>query len=548
MPSTFNGLEVAKRALHTQQSALYTTGHNIANANTEGYTRQRVNMTQTDAYPAPGRNRPEIPGQIGAGVEAGSIQRIRDSFVDKQFRQENNKVGYYESKAEMMSQMEAIMNEPTDEGLSNTMDKFWESLQDLSVNPEDAGARSVVRQRGIAVTEAFQYAHNSLQDVRSNLKNEIGVDNTEVNSLIDQINGVNRQISEIEPHGHVPNDLYDERDRLIDDLSEYVDISVDYRKSSGQPSSIAEGIATITLNADANDIDGGDTITLVDGSGDVEIGSDDAVNHIYVGFDDDNNAEQFFFTSPDRDRDTEDVVNDLMDGSITPDQQISAHSYEVQGKLKALMEGVGYVTNEFDDDGNPIVAGEFNNMLADLDEMVENLVNEFNAVHQQGFALNGENGFDFFDPNGVSAATMAVHDDILDDKDNIAASNSADGVSGNGENAIDLAEVYTKRAEEYETTDFEPTLGDKTSLKSFFESTIGEMGVIAEEANRMSSNSGILRNQVEENRQSISSVSLDEEMSNLIQFQHAYNAAARNMTAVDEMLDRIINNMGLVGR
>ncbi|WP_277679293.1 flagellar basal body rod C-terminal domain-containing protein, partial [Gracilibacillus dipsosauri] len=93
-----------------------------------------------------------------------------------------------------------------------------------------------------------------------------------------------------------------------------------------------------------------------------------------------------------------------------------------------------------------------------------------------------------------------------------------------------------------------PTLDEKASIKSYFESIIGEMGVKAEESIRMQGNSEILRKQVVETRQSISTVSLDEEMTNLIQFQHAYNAAARNMTVVDEMLDRIINNMGLVGR
>src|SRR5699024_6550527 len=120
------------------------------------------------------------------------------------------------------------------------------------------------------------------------------------------------------------------------------------------------------------------------------------------------------------------------------------------------------------------------------------------------------------------------------------------GASGDGGNATDLANVYTKRAEEFASD--QGQLDDKTTLKSFYESVIGEMGVVAEESMRMQSNSQILRQQVNETRQSISSVSLDEEMTNLIQLQHAYNAAARSMTAVDEMLDRIINNMGLVGR
>lgn len=96
--STFHGLEMAKQALFTQQAALYTTGHNIANANTEGYTRQRVNFEANSAFPAAGRNRPEIPGQIGTGVKAGSVQRIRDEFLDVQFRGENSLAGYWEKE------------------------------------------------------------------------------------------------------------------------------------------------------------------------------------------------------------------------------------------------------------------------------------------------------------------------------------------------------------------------------------------------------------------------------------------------------------------
>lgn len=558
MVSTFNGLEVAKRALHTQQSALYTTGHNIANANTEGYTRQRVNMNPTAPYPPAARNRPEIPGQVGSGVEAGSIERVRDRFIDKQYRQENSKAGFYEAKADMMSKMEAILNEPTDEGLSQSFDLFWKSLQDLSVNPEDSGARSVVKQRGNALADTFQYIHNSLQGVRANLKSEIGIDNSKVNSLIDQINQLNGQIANVEPHGYVPNDLYDERDRLIDELSGFMDIKVDRRESTGDPSPVAEGIVTITLATDNDSIQNGndEPITLVDGSLGVELGSDEAINHVFGDFDDDNNLKALFFADPNRDPDkeAEEYTNELA-ANYANEVHIYAEDYQVPGKLDALIDGSGYLT-DFTYDGTGTETGtpqgEINETLDNLDILVEHFVTEFNAVHGSGYTLttdaagNAVQGADFF--TGTTADTIAVSDAINGDTDLIAASNT--GASGDGENATDLANVYTKRVEQFDSYDSDDPdqLDDKATLKSYFESIIGELGVVAEEANRMQSNSQVLRQQVEETRQSISSVSLDEEMTNLIQFQHAYNAAARNMTVVDEMLDRIINNMGLVGR
>src|SRR5699024_11758653 len=100
MRSTFMGLETNKRGLYTQQSALYTTGHNISNANTLGYSRQRVNMESTTGYPGVGLNSGTMPGFLGTGVQSGSIQRIRDSFVDQQYRQESTKLGYWEARSE----------------------------------------------------------------------------------------------------------------------------------------------------------------------------------------------------------------------------------------------------------------------------------------------------------------------------------------------------------------------------------------------------------------------------------------------------------------
>ena len=125
MRSTFMGLETSKRGLFTQQSALYTTGHNISNANTDGYTRQRVNMETTPGYPGTGLNAPTTAGHIGTGVQAQSVQRMRDEFVDRQYRQETNKLGYWEATTRTISQMEDIMSEPSEFGINQAFTDFW---------------------------------------------------------------------------------------------------------------------------------------------------------------------------------------------------------------------------------------------------------------------------------------------------------------------------------------------------------------------------------------------------------------------------------------
>src|SRR5690606_629484 len=169
MRSTFMGLETNKRGLFTQQSGLYTTGHNISNANTLGYSRQRVNMQATAGFPGVGLNTPTMPGFLGTGVEAGSIQRIRDSFVDQQFRQESNKLGYWESKSKAITQMEDVLNEPSNYGLQKSLSEFWQSLNDLAVNPKNGGARDVVVQRGEAVADSFNYLHGSLTQIQKDI-------------------------------------------------------------------------------------------------------------------------------------------------------------------------------------------------------------------------------------------------------------------------------------------------------------------------------------------------------------------------------------------
>src|SRR5699024_1323620 len=136
--SSFHGLEMAKQALFAQQSALYTTSHNISNANTKGYSRQRVNFETMSPYPTGSRNRPQIPGQMGTGVQIDAVQRIRDKFLDYQFRTENSRLGYWDSLSSSLSRMEELLNEPSESGLSKTMDEFWQSLQELSTRPDNS--------------------------------------------------------------------------------------------------------------------------------------------------------------------------------------------------------------------------------------------------------------------------------------------------------------------------------------------------------------------------------------------------------------------------
>ncbi|MCF6138757.1 flagellar hook-associated protein FlgK [Pseudalkalibacillus berkeleyi] len=516
MSSTFHGLETSLRGLRTHQSALNTTGHNISNASTPGYSRQRVNFSQTEPYPAAARNRPQVPGQMGTGVEAGTVQRVRESFLDLQFRGENTKSGYWASRSDALQKMEEVMNEPSDHGLAKTMDRFWQSLQDLAVNPEDSGARSVVRQRGIALAETFNYLSSSLNSIRDDFKTQIDVTAKEINSIAEQINDINKQIGEIEPHGYLTNDLYDKRDALVDRLSELANVKVTAVGSGGQSLDIAEGKYTIELM----DASGNSIGTLVDGA-------NLTGNTLEILDSDSNGLMDSFALTP--------------FGSNTQGPATPIENFTSKGKLLGLIESYG----KEDTGGN--VSGIYPEMLSKVDEMAYQFATEFNNVHESGYGLsstspNTNTGKKFFDEltsTQGAASQIKLHSDVTgaNGLNNIAA--STDGNAGDGSNALALGEVKD------ETFTF--SSGDST-LQSFYEGIIGEMAVDAQQANRLMDNSNTLKQSVEERRQSVSGVSLDEEMTKMMQFQHAYNAAARNITSIDEMLDRIINGMGRVGR
>lgn len=475
MSSTFHGLETAKRALHTQQAGLYTTGNNVANANTPGYTRQRINMQATEAYPPASLNRPQIPGQIGTGVTAGEVQRVRESFLDGQYRKENAKLGYYGTSSEALSRLEDLLNESGKDssGISKVLGEFWQSLQDLSTHPENDGAREVVLQRGHAVADTFNYIYANIQTYREDLGLQISTDKEAINSILKNIDALNKRIAEVEPLGFIPNNLYDERDLLVDELSQYIDIQVVKEDSYNNPKGAMEGIYKIMV-------------------GDIEV-----VNRSgYKALDITNGGDP-------------DIVTGLSFGG----EAVSIESLP-QGRLQSLIENYGYGSADHD---------SYIQIMNQLDKLANDFAESINKVHQAGKTKDGSDGGLFFTENaGAKGIKME-----LKHTDQLAASKS--GAVGESEQALDMADSFKGVITEYQKI-------------------IGKLGVDAQYANRQKANAATLQASIDEKRLSVTTVSLDEEMMNMIKFQHAYNAAARNITVVDEMLDKIINGMGVVGR
>jgi flagellar hook-associated protein 1 len=492
MRSTFFGLETAKRGMSTQQSALHVLGNNISNANTPGYSRQRANLQTTTPFPAPGMQRPFVPGQMGTGVEVGTVERVRDTFIDLQFRNENSKLGFHGSRTEALKQMEEILNEPTTDGLANQLNKFWQSIQDLSVHPQNQGARSVMVERGVAIEQTFKYINSSLTSVQKDLKNQLDVTAKEVNSTLNDISSLNKQIADAEAVGDLPNDLYDRRDLMVDKLAGLASIKVSYVRSGGLAPENAQGRATIELV----DKSGSTLGKLIDG---LDVLAEP--KYLTVQYDNTPAGNQ--------------LVKDVKIGR----DSVSADQFMSLGKISGLISSYGYI------DGNGKQVGTYPEMLKEIDSLAKNLIDKFNTSFRELTSTPGPS-IDFFKGNSASSMSVAITLNQLP-------------TTLDSDKLINLSRVIKS----------DSTInGRNTSILGYYQGLIGDMGVKTQEAERLAGNSETLLTYADGKRQQVSGVSLDEEMVNMIKFQHAYNAASRNITVIDEMLDKIINGMGIVGR
>lgn len=226
MVSTFHGIETAKRSLNTQTAALNTTGHNISNANTAGYSRQVVSMKASESMEAYGLNRSVVRGQMGTGVEFTAIERVRQTFLDDQYRNESSSQGGWDIRYDTLNKLETIMNEPSDTGIRKVMDNFWDAWSDLSQDPQDVTNRKIVKETTLALTDAMNQASKQLDALSSDLTSNVTLKTTEMNSLLQSVADLNGNIYKLEQIGDNPNDLRDQRDYAIDQLSKLANVQV----------------------------------------------------------------------------------------------------------------------------------------------------------------------------------------------------------------------------------------------------------------------------------------------------------------------------------
>jgi|GEM_PF-2903479 len=225
MISTFMGLETGKRGVLTAASSLNVTAHNIANANTEGYTRQRADLVATSPFTTPSLQSLAYAGQMGTGVEASQITRLKDQFLDNRIYNENQKFNRYDSVYSNLQQVELFFNEPSEDGIRSVLDKFWQSLEDAANDPETPATRQVVIENGISLANSFSQAHEELYTLRENLNDEIVDRVDQVNRLVQEVALLNKKIANVKNVNQNPNDLLDKRDLILTQLSDLININ-----------------------------------------------------------------------------------------------------------------------------------------------------------------------------------------------------------------------------------------------------------------------------------------------------------------------------------
>ncbi|MGB9904545.1 MAG: flagellar hook-associated protein FlgK, partial [Desulfotomaculales bacterium] len=215
LPGTFFGIEIARRGLNVHRTALETTGHNVANANTPGYTRQEAVITASDPYTSPSLETKLLPGQLGTGALAAMIRRIRNEYLDVQARDSISSREYWQIQEELFGRIEAVFPEPGSSGIADTLTKFFSYWQDLNNTPQDPGVKAAVAEAGDELATMMREAYRQLQDISNSiLKKDAGgavtggqmkdqVDT--VNDILAQIRSLTESIKTVYAHGNQPN-------------------------------------------------------------------------------------------------------------------------------------------------------------------------------------------------------------------------------------------------------------------------------------------------------------------------------------------------------
>lgn len=516
MRGSFFGFNVALRGLFTSQRNLDIVGHNISNATTPGYSRQ-VSVQQA--------SRPlsafDGTGMIGTGSDIITVQRIRDEYLDFKYWSEALEYGEWNVKEQGLADIEAAFNELSESGITTTLDEFFASLQELSKDPSSSAIRSLVKQRGVVIAKQLNNLAAQFEKLQSDINYNIKIKVDEINSLADQIKRINDQIYRAEIEGDTANDLRDQRSVLIDKLSRIVNIEVNEVLVGRLPNGKEDKKLVVSV--------AGKVLIDYHGTNKIKVVARGAGDKININ----------------------EEIDGLFDIRWEDGSVFTLRGGEMRGYFD-VRDG-----NEGIDEGNgasPIFKG-IPYYMRQLNTFARTFAEAFNEGfndgqqrngHADGYDLHGNTGVRFFtidgtDPgailppgyyDGLKAKNIAVNISIVEDINKIAAAGSPEE-SGNGDNIVSLLKIRH----------FD-SLFNEGAPEDFMKSVISTMGIDSQQAQRICDTQDNIVKQIERRRESMSGVSLDEEMSNMVKYQHSYNAAAKMISTMAEIYDVLINRLG----
>ncbi|MEW6056016.1 MAG: flagellar hook-associated protein FlgK [Bdellovibrionota bacterium] len=468
--SSVNIFNTGKSGLFASRSALATTGHNISNVNTEGYSRQRVE--QVSAPPA------QIGNTVyGTGTWVKNVHRINDEYLTRQIGNEMKLMGQYEETDIALSQAEAVFNEIGNAGMNRLIAKFFNEFRKLGNEPESEALRATVRESSEQLIGDFKRISRNIREIQKNIDTRIDANVRQANELVQRIAKINEEIKRYEVKGGQAADLRDARDVAVKKLSNIIDVGVATNEKGEFTISVA-GIGP-----------------LVSGS---------LFNKIYT-----QSAK-----ANDETGQPENSLNIYLENLVSPN---ITHKLKT-GKLGGLV-----------DTRDKLLGGA----MKRIDELAFTFASKINQIHREGYNISGGTGVNFFkEPEKINQAAELIQlsDQVRKDANNIATALAPDSPGDNR-----LVQFIAKLQHAKVVGNGSSTLDD------YYNATVADLATVTQKNKQVLEHQGYIIGQLEKFRESVSGVSLDEETTNLVQFQHAFDASAKVIKVADEMLDTVLS-------
>ena len=551
MRSSFAGFTTAQLAMRASQKALDVTGQNIANINTKGYTRQRLDLISFSTGRGVSKYESSLNVKVGSGVLTTGLSQIRDPFLDIRYRNEVANAGTQDQKLAVLKDLEIVFDEVTKNGIQNQISEISTMLQKLSSEVGNSEFDGMVKSSSDVLTKMFNQYAKQLDSIRAEHETNLDIDIDTINDLLSNIHKLNETIKINHIHGNSALELQDQRNSLIDELSGYMKIEVKYEIEQ-ITDQVSVEVPKISLVGETG------KIPLIDGNFKTEISKETAADgktNIKMTMPD-------IITAP---------VPPATDPVVTPQAPQEITEEITAGTVKGILDMLNR-SGEFDA-GTETVRG-IGYYQKSLDLLASKFAEAFNKANREPVfnadgtpQLDGSGNPVFTEKNlfassekdalgnplPITAKNIAISEEWNNGQIGITASVKHNSPTGSNDNILNMISMLSEKMEyKVSVTDAGGVTTEKSlftgSFQEMFTNTGSMLALDVKSTTALLDNYVTIADEVANMRDNVSAVSLDEEGMNILHYQKSYNAAARLMTALDEALNTIINSMGIVGR